>query len=78
MQIDIRYFMRVLSGALRTLKADGLMVRNVYPVVPPEVEYKLTDIGHSPVPFAVQLTESGQTNMKSINTKYQNRWNSKS
>ena len=38
--------MRVLSGALRTLKADGLMVRKVYPVVPPEVEYKLTDIGH--------------------------------
>jgi len=53
---------RVLSGTLRTLETDGLIVRKVYPVVPP----KVTEIGHSLVPFIVQLTEWAQTNMKSI------------
>ena len=48
---------RVLSGTLRTLEADGLIARKVYPVVPPKVEYRLTDIGSSLVPFIVQLTE---------------------
>ena len=57
---------RVLSGTLKTLEADGLVARKVYPVVPPKVEYRLTDIGQSLVPFIVQLTEWAQTNMKSI------------
>lgn len=57
---------RVLSGTLRTLEADGLVERKVYPVVPPKVEYRLTDIGHSLVPFIVQLTEWAQANMKTI------------
>lgn len=57
---------RVLSGTLRTLEADGLVDRKVYPVVPPKVEYRLTDIGHSLVPFIIQLTEWAQTNMKTI------------
>lgn len=57
---------RVLSGTLRTLEADGLVERKVYPVVPPKVEYRLTDIGNSLVPFIVQLTEWAQANMKTI------------
>ena len=57
---------RVLAGTLKTLEADGLVARKVYPVVPPKVEYRLTDIGQSLVPFIVQLTEWAQTNMKSI------------
>ena len=57
---------RVLSGTLKTLEADGLVARKVYPVVPPKVEYRLTDIGQSLVPFIVQLTEWAHTNMKSI------------
>lgn len=57
---------RVLSGTLRTLEADGLVARKVYPVVPSKVEYRLTDIGHSLVPFIIQLTEWAQTNMKTI------------
>lgn len=57
---------RVLSGTLRALEADGLVERKAYPVVPPKVEYRLTDIGHSLVPFIVQLTEWAQANMKTI------------
>lgn len=57
---------RVLSGTLKTLEADGLIARKVYPVVPPKVEYSLTPIGSSLVPLIAQLTEWAQTNMKTI------------
>ena len=57
---------RVLSGTLRTLEADGLIERTVYPEVPPKVEYRLTETGGSLVPFIIQLTEWAQKNMKSI------------
>lgn len=48
---------RMLSSTLRTLEADGLVSRKVYPEVPPKVEYSLTETGLSLVPFIVQLTE---------------------
>ncbi len=57
---------RVLSGTLKTLEADGLVSRTTYPVVPPKVEYQLTEMGHTLVPLIVQLTEWAQTNMKKI------------
>lgn len=57
---------RVLSGTLRKLEADGLISRQIYPVVPPRVEYRLTEIGLSLVPLIRQLTEWAQVNMRSI------------
>ncbi len=57
---------RVLSGTLRTLEADNLISRKVYPVVPPKVEYQLTEIGLSLVSLINMLTEWAQTNMKKI------------
>lgn len=57
---------RVLSSTLKALEADGLVSRKSYPVVPPKVEYRLTDTGLSLVPFIIQLTEWAQKNMKSI------------
>jgi DNA-binding HxlR family transcriptional regulator len=36
---------RMLALTLRQLERDGLVVRTVYPVVPPKVEYALTDLG---------------------------------
>lgn len=36
---------KVLSNTLKALEADGLIHRKVYPVVPPKVEYTLTDLG---------------------------------
>ena len=57
---------RVLSGTLKTLEADALVARKVYPTVPPKVEYRLTEIGRSLVPLIAQLTEWAQTNMKTI------------
>lgn len=57
---------RVLSGTLRMLEADGLIARKVYPVVPPKVEYRLTETGKSLVPFILALTEWAQRHMTSI------------
>ncbi|MBD5185158.1 MAG: helix-turn-helix transcriptional regulator [Bacteroides sp.] len=57
---------RVLSNTLRTLEADGLVLRTFYQEVPPRVEYSLTDTGRSLVPIIIKLTEWAQKNMKTI------------
>ncbi len=38
---------KVLTQSLRSLERDGIVERTVYAVVPPKVEYQLTDLGRS-------------------------------
>ncbi|MBB5117872.1 hypothetical protein AF335_10340 [Streptomyces eurocidicus] len=38
---------KVLAQQLRELEADGIVHREVYDVVPPKVEYSLTERGHA-------------------------------
>ena len=47
---------KVLTDSLRSMEADGLITRTVYPEVPPRVEYALSDLGQSMRPI-IQVME---------------------
>ncbi|ALG68326.2 transcriptional regulator [Beggiatoa leptomitoformis] len=36
---------KMLAQTLQTLEADGFILRTAYPVIPPHVEYSLTELG---------------------------------
>jgi DNA-binding HxlR family transcriptional regulator len=38
---------KMLTKTIRQMEADGLVLRTVYPVIPPRVEYELTEMGRS-------------------------------
>jgi DNA-binding HxlR family transcriptional regulator len=46
---------KMLAQNLRTLEADGLVLRNVHPVVPPQVDYSLTERGQELVALLLPL-----------------------
>lgn len=42
---------KVLTDSLRSMEADGIITRTVYPEVPPHVEYALSGLGESMRPI---------------------------
>jgi DNA-binding HxlR family transcriptional regulator len=56
----------MLTHQLRELEEDALVHREVYPVVPPKVEYSLTEVGKSLMPVLTMLEEWGKNYMKQI------------
>src|ERR1700742_3632020 len=53
---------KMLAQTLRTLEADGLVLREQRPVVPPHVDYSLTDRGRELSALLVPLMEWVSTN----------------
>ncbi|EMS74295.1 HxlR family transcriptional regulator [Enterococcus durans IPLA 655] len=51
---------RMLTAQLRELEDCGIVKRTVFPVVPPHVEYELTEFGETLKPILFQLREWGE------------------
>ncbi|MBO4295250.1 MAG: helix-turn-helix transcriptional regulator [Desulfovibrio sp.] len=54
---------KMLAQQLRELEADGLVHREVYPVVPPRTEYSLTERGRTLAPLIEAMCQWGRTYM---------------
>lgn len=55
---------KMLTQQLRELEAQSLIKREVYPVVPPKVEYSLTQTGRSLMPVLVAMRDWGADYMR--------------
>lgn len=51
---------KVLTAQLREMEASGLLIRTVYPQVPPRVEYTLTELGYSLKPILDAMWNWGE------------------
>ena len=51
---------KMLTQQLREMERNGLVTRNVYPQVPPKVEYSLTDLGASLKPIVEAMCQWGE------------------
>lgn len=60
---------KMLTQQLRSLEEDNLIYRHVYPVVPPKVEYGLTDLGKKIIPILEMMHEFGADYIKSKESK---------
>lgn len=57
---------KMLTVTLKTLEADGLLTRRMYPQIPPKVEYTLTALGESLVPPLMHLYHWANAHMPEI------------
>ena len=52
---------KMLTQQLRELENDELIIRTIYPVVPPKVEYELTDLGRTLKPLLNDMCDWGSS-----------------
>ena len=57
---------RMLTQQLRELEAAGIVLRKVYPEVPPKVEYSMTEYGKTLSPITQLMCDWGKKHMKRI------------
>ena len=60
---------KMLTQQLRELEADQLVHREVYPVIPPKVEYSLTETGRSLMPILVAMRDWGTAYLRQQDTQ---------
>lgn len=59
---------KVLTSQLRQMENSGLLIRTVYPEVPPRVEYTLTDLGYSLKPILDAMWNWGEDYQAKVQT----------
>ena len=59
---------KMLSQTLKNLERSHLVHREVFPEVPPRVEYSLTDTGRSLMPVLLALIEWGKNHFQEVVT----------
>lgn len=57
---------KVLTDSLRSMEADKIITRTVYPEVPPHVEYALSSLGESMRPIMKAMEEWGTSYKKQL------------
>ena len=60
---------KVLTDSLRSMEADGIVTRTVYPEVPPRVEYTLSELGESMRPVMDAMEKWGINYKNQLQTK---------
>ena len=55
---------KMLTQQLRELEAHNLIHREVFAVVPPKVEYSLTELGQSLMPILVSMRDWGSSYLR--------------
>ena len=58
---------KMLTQQLRELESSQLIHREVFPIIPPKVEYSLTELGRSLLPILVAMRDWGADYMRSKN-----------
>ena len=60
---------QMLSKQLKELETDGIVNRKVHQVVPPKVEYSLTEFGLSVIPILKSFSDWNKRNNRTISLK---------
>src|ERR1700743_85218 len=67
---------RMLSSTLKNLERDGLVLRELFPEVPPRVEYEIADLGKSlllPTQGLVNWAKANWERVRKAQSKYDTR-----
>ncbi|MED4649913.1 helix-turn-helix domain-containing protein [Bacillus inaquosorum] len=57
---------KILTNQLRELTEDGIVHREVYPEIPPKVEYSMTELGMTLLPIVEMMYEWGKKRIEQI------------
>ena len=57
---------KVLTNSLREMESDGIVIRTVYPEVPPRVEYSLSELGETMRPVLDAMQRWGEEYKKNL------------
>jgi len=61
---------RVLDIQLKEMVSDGLVVKTIFPELPPRSEYKITELGESLLPIIDSMIQWGNEHFEIFEKKY--------